>query len=41
MDMTSNAYLIGLIRRLRYSIFEGTTWAEAFPSITEEIEWNE
>ncbi len=34
MDMTSNAYLIGLIRRLRYSTFEGTAWAEVFPAIT-------
>jgi len=38
MDMTSNAYLIGLIRRLRYSTFEGTAWAEALPSIKKEIE---
>ncbi len=40
MDMTSNAYLIGLIRRLRYSTFEGTAWAEVFPSNTKEIEQN-
>jgi hypothetical protein len=38
MDMTSNAYLIGLIRRLGYSIFEGTAWAEVSPAITKYIE---
>jgi len=38
MGSKSTAYLIGLIRRLRYSTFEGTAWAEAFPSIKKEIE---
>ncbi len=41
MGIKSNAYLIGFMGRLRYSTFEGTAWAEAFLSITEEIEWNE
>jgi hypothetical protein len=34
MDMTPKVYLIGLIRRLEYSTFEGAAWAEVFPAIT-------